>query len=260
MLIIAENNAIEPGIIYEFTSEQKFDDNDRIVMNKNLGKNSLYEFTVLNNDNKILDTEENKKMIENDEIIDFSKITKTDYIINEYIIKSISKGCEFYLESNVPIKENNESIKLNFYEKDNINNNMSINCILTKENKNNISCYLEPEVNNNYTLDSYIGYNKEGIFYIFQEKEESFQLVCKSENKEEEKDKKLNIKIIIIIACAIVVIIIAIIVIIIICCKKKETDKGTKIGRQITVPNNDPNMDISFSNPSEKGTSGRKNK
>ena len=190
----------------------------------------------------------------------------SDYKINEYKIKSVSKGCEFNLISITPIKENNESITLNFFENNSKNKILNINCTLSKENGNNIPCLLEPEVKNNYTLEEYGGANKEGIFYIIQEDEKTFELVCESEKEkeiEDEKNKKLNIKIIIIIVCIIGAIIIIVIIIICCCCcyQKQETDKGNDNKRQTTKPNGegeDPNLEISFENPSEKNSSQRK--
>ncbi len=49
---------------------------------------------VLNNNNKILDTQENNKLIQNKEMIDFSN-PDNNYKINEYYIESSSKGCQF---------------------------------------------------------------------------------------------------------------------------------------------------------------------
>ena len=251
------NNNIEPGHINELTSEEEFDDSDRIIVRPISEKNSLYEILTLNNDNKVLDTEENKKMVENGNIIDFSKVDISKYEVSKYIINSVSKGCEFNLESKNAIKENNESIILNFIEKDNINNNININCTLSKNNGNKIPCSLEQEINNNYTLESYIGSNKERIFYIIQENENDLELYCKTEEKE--KEKKSNNKIIIIIVCIVVVLIIIAIVIIIIYCKTKQKDE-TKVTteKKAETPDrgqskeNEDNMSMSFSDPREK--------
>ena len=265
ILKIDGNNA-QKEKIYELTSEEKFNENDRIVVNKNFEKNSIYQMKLINNDNYILDTEENKKKIENGEADDYSKMINSDYKITKYMIKSVTKGCEFNLISNIPIKENDENITLNFLENNSKNKILNINCTLSKENENNIHCLLEPEVKNNYTLDDYSENNKEGIFHIIQEDEKTFELVCESEKEKEIDDgkkKKLNIKIIIIIVCIIVAIIIVVVIIICCCCcnQKQETDKGNDNKRQTTNPHgegDDPNLEISFENPSEKNSSQRK--
>ena len=71
-LSINENNNIEPNKIYELTSKEEFNDKDRIIIVSQ--KTSDYETKVLNNNNKILDTSENEKMIKNGEMIDLSTI------------------------------------------------------------------------------------------------------------------------------------------------------------------------------------------
>ena len=256
-LKLDSDSSIQEGEINSFTSEEKFDDNDRVILDKNLEENSLYEIKTLNNNDKILDTEENKKMIENGTTMDFSDITSSESKIKTYTIKSISQGCEFNLISDSQIQENNQNINLNFIENDNSNNNISINCILSKDNNYNIPCHLDPEINNKYFLESFIGSDKEGMFYyINPEKDDSFQLICqnKKEEEKEEKNDKSKTKLIIII-CAIGAAFIIIITIIIICCKKKKPVKVNynekKIRPHNAVPYED-NMDISFSNPTEK--------
>jgi hypothetical protein len=256
-LKLDSDSSIQEGEINSFTSEEKFDDNDRVILDKNLEENSLYEIKTLNNNDKILDTEENKKMIENGTTMDFSDITSSESKIkNIYTIKSISQGCEFNLISDSQIQENNQNINLNFIENDNSNNNISINCILSKDNNYNIPCHLDPEINNKYFLESFIGSDKEGMFYIIPEKDDSFQLICqnKKEEEKEEKNDKSKTKLIIII-CAIGAAFIIIITIIIICCKKKKPVKVNYNEKKIRAHNMVPyedNMDISFSNPTEK--------
>ena len=258
----------EPGYINEFTSEEEFNDNDRIVVNISSEKNNIYKLKLLNNDNKILDTEQNKKMIENKEIIDFSKIGNSNYVINNYIIKSISKGCNFDLTSDTPIKERKQNLILNFYEKDSINNNINITCLLSNENNNKIPCSLEKEINNkNYGLNSYIGGNNESLFYIMQDTDINFQLKCineiEQENKKEKKSNKTLIIIIIVVVVAVLVIIGVIIIIIHSKMKKEKNVMQEKKGKKIKkekirnnindIKNSERNgeenndMDISFS-------------
>ena len=218
-----------------------------------MGENSLYDLKVLNNEDKYLDTEENKKMIQNKEIVDFSKIdinTNNNYQINEYIINSVSKGCKFDLISNIPIEEKSQSVNLYLFEKDKKNNKVNITCIISKENKNKIPCSIEQEIGINFYLDSYIGLTNESIFYIIQDNDkEYFELYCKNE---EENKKKLNIKIIIIIIVVVVVIIVTIIIVVI-WCKKKDENIIYGDKKQETQPAAENNIDdISFTTPREK--------
>jgi hypothetical protein len=183
-LYLSENNEVEQGEILSLTSIEKFDESDRIIINKD--KSHGYEIKVLNNNNKILDTQENKKMIENKEIIDFSEVPST-FTSNKYYIESSSKGCHFNLVSKNQIEEENQNIILNFIEKNNENKKISAKCILSKENKNNIPCSLNEDiVNKKYSLDSYVGSNKNGVFYLIQDKDD-FELNC--EEEEENSDE-----------------------------------------------------------------------
>jgi hypothetical protein len=183
-LYLSENNEVEQGEILSLTSIKEFDESDRIVINQE--KSHDCEIKVLNNDNKILDTQENKKMIENKEIIDFSEVPST-FTSNKYYIESSSKGCHFNLVSKNQIEEENQNIILNFIEKNNENKKISAKCILSKENKNNIPCSLNEDiVNKKYILDSYVGSNKNGVFYLIQDKDD-FELNC--EEEEENSDE-----------------------------------------------------------------------
>ena len=183
-LYLSENNEVEQGEILSLTSIKEFDESDRIAINQE--KSHDCEIKVLNNDNKILDTQENKKMIENKEIIDFSEVPST-FTSNKYYIVSSSKGCDFNLVSKNQIKEENQNIILNFKEKNNENKKINAKCILSKENKNNIPCLLNEDIiNKKYILDSYVGSNENGVFYLIQDKDD-FELNC--EDEEENSDE-----------------------------------------------------------------------
>ena len=96
-LIINDNITIEPGKIFELSSEEQINDLNRIVLKQNLEKNSLFEMKLLNNDKKILDTEENKKMIQNGDFPDFSKKINANYEINEHskqLINYKAQNCD----------------------------------------------------------------------------------------------------------------------------------------------------------------------
>ena len=246
-LFLNNDNDIEAGDIISLTSQEEFNENDRIVVNEK--PNDNYEMKVLNNDNTILDTKENKKKIENKEVIDFSKVP-SGFSKNEYYIQSSSKGCNFDLVSKNSIKENLQNITLNFIDKDNKdNNNIKVKCTLSSENNKNIPCALEQELpEKNYVLDSYVGSNEKGLFYIIQDKD-GFQLSC----SEEKSDKSYNGIIIGVIAGAVVII--ATIVILVVCLKKKkesqintsEMNSERKPTKIISFNNNNQNNNISSS-------------
>ena len=216
-LYINNDNNINSGDIIELTSNEEFSNEDRIVINKD--KTEEFEIKVLNNNEKVLDTSENQKMIQNNEIIDFSNVSP-GYSINKYYIKSSSTGCDFDLISNSNINEQSQNIILNFKEKNNNNNIIEAQCTLSKDNNKKIHCSLKQEVNNDYILDSYVGYNEKGIFYILYDNN-YLQLTCKMNKK-----NTLSTKTIIIISIVAVVVIGIIITIIIVCCKKKKTNEN----------------------------------
>ena len=217
-LYINENGEMEPGKIYELTSQEKFDKSDRVVVN--LKSNSDYEMKVLNNNDKILDSQENEKMIGNGEIFNLSN-NPSDYQVNNYIIESSSMGCNFNLISKTTIKENNQKVSLNFTEKDNTNNNINIKCILSSEYNNKIPCSLNQNINKNFTLDSYAGSSDNGIYCITQENtDQNLQLNCLIESRKKSESSNKNL-IVILLIIGVLFIGVAIILIIM-CCKKKQ--------------------------------------
>ncbi len=220
-LYLNGNSDIEPGKIYELTSQNEFSNSDRVVVN--IKSNSDYEMKVLNNNNKILDSQENEKMIQTGEIFDLSK-NPSNYQVNNYIIESSSTGCNFILISKTTIKERNQKVSLNFIEKENTNNNVIVECILSNENNNRIPCSLNQNINKNFILDSYPGSSNNGIFYIIKENtEQDLQLNCQIESRKK-SDSSNNTLIIIFIILGVVLIGVTIIMLIIFC-KKKEEEK-----------------------------------
>ena len=170
------------------TSKDQFNNNDRIIIVSQ--KTSDYETKVLNNNNKILDTSENEKMIKNGEMIDLSK-NISEYKINNYIIKSSTTGCDFYLNSDKIIEDSKHEINLNFIESNNINNNISANCTLSSENNNKIPCLIQEGINNTYTLDSYIGTKNETFYTITPDNnEQKFELTCINKATDDNSNKK----------------------------------------------------------------------
>ena len=233
-LYLNEKNNIEPNKIITLTSQEVFNNTDRIVVNPQ--KYSEYETKVLNNNNKFLDSKENEKMINNGEIFDLSK-NPSGYSIINYIIESVSEGCDFNLISQNSINQNiKQEITLNFINnEDSYNNNIQINCILSNDYNNKIPCSLNKEINNNFSFDSYIGSNNEGFFLIIQdEKVENFHLNCQK-NKQKESNSKNKIILIIVICIIGAIIIIAIIFILIFFCRKKEINlMNNKIHMKMT--------------------------
>ena len=244
LYLSSEDNDIESGKIISLISQEKFEDIDRIVIKE--GKNTEYLMKVLNNNNKILDTQENNKLIQNKEMIDFSN-PDTNYKINEYYIESASKGCQFDLISKNSIDENSKKIILTFSEKNNKNNNVKVECTLSSDNNKNIPCYLDKEINNKYyVLENYIGSNENNLFYIKSDKDKSnFELNCSEDKFDINKIKKI---IIIIIVAISVVIIIILITLCICCCKNKKTEnvRGSTM-RHINFQVNSSNNNYSSS-------------
>ena len=225
------------GNIATLTSKEEFEETDRIVVNKEQGDE--YELYLLNNDNKVLDTLENKKKIDNNKVVDFSEIN-SDYPVKKYYIESSSSGCSFNLVSKDSIRESNKEINLTFIQKDDINNNINAKCTLSSDNEKNIPCSLGEEFEEkNYNLQSYVGSNTNSLFYIFQDND-GYQLSCSDEKKD--KDKKI---IIIAIAAGGAALLGIIITIICCCCKKKKVEKVHFPEKNFTIKETEEN---SFNN------------
>ena len=223
-LYINENDIIKPNEIIKLTSNDKFEENSRIVVNP--VKNSDYQMKVLNNDIKILDTKENYNLIQAQKLVDLSThINNNQISFNTYNIKSISTGCKFDLTSTNQIKENKNEFSLKFIESNNNNKNIIAKCNLQKNN-NKIPCSLDEETDKNYKLDSYSGSNEEGnAFFTITSSSESqtFRLCCY--NDIEKKINRVNIGMIIIICGVLFVVIVCTLIIVLICCKKKKVNK-----------------------------------
>ena len=227
---INENNDnIESGKIYELTSQEEFSDSNRIVVKQQI--NSEYEMKVLNNDKKILDTQENEKMIQNGEIYDLSSNTQT----NNYIIESASNGCTFNLFSKTFIEENKQDINLNFIEVNNKDSIINVECILSNEYNNKIPCSLNQNINKSVILDSYVGSNNKGIFYITQDSsKEDLILNCQVDINKKINSNSLSVAWII----SIIIISIAFIGLIILSvyfCKRKKISKEDNNKPKITI-------------------------
>ena len=207
-----ESESLEAGKIFELTSKESFPNEDTIVID--LKSSSEYEMKLLNNDNNILNTKENEKMISNGETIDFS--TNENFTsLTTYTIASLSSiDCDFKLTSRSEIKEEKQNIYLTFTQRDNTNNKIRAQSTLSSTN-NQISGKFEEKINNYYYLDSYIGVSEQGIFYITPEDSENYFNI----NCEIEKGGPNFSKILIIVGAVLLGVIIIIVVIV---CKKKR--------------------------------------
>ena len=209
-----ESESLEAGKIFELTSKDSFPNEDTIVID--LKSSSEYEMKLLNNDNNILNTKENEKMISNGEIIDFSK-NENFTSLTTYTIASLSSiDCDFKLTSRSEIKEENQKINLAFAQKDNTNNKIRAQSTISSAN-NQISGKFEEKINNYYYLDSYIGVSDQGIFYITPEDSENYFNI----NCEIEKGGPNLSRILIIVGAVLLGVII--IIVVIVCIKKRKS-------------------------------------
>ena len=84
--LYSDKDIIEPNKIFALTSEEVFDNTEKIII---IQENPEYKIKLLNNDKRILDTSENKKMIDDGKMPDLSKDNGN---INYYLIKSYTQG------------------------------------------------------------------------------------------------------------------------------------------------------------------------
>ena len=175
------------NIIIELQSNEEFDEN----IGANLEKLKYDENLKIElNDNiNNLDTEKVKEEL-NKEGIDYSSISP-DYKIYQYSINSSNEGCEFSLYSNEDIEINStKNINLTFLEADNNTNKMNAECSLSKDNKNQIKCKLNKEVNENYMLEPFIISSVNETITIFQKDKYNYlSLKCIINNDNSQKDE-----------------------------------------------------------------------
>jgi len=129
-------------------------------------ENSEINIILLDNNKECLDTEKVEDKIKQGGL-DYSKLP-SDYKISQYKINSASQGCNFDLESDSIINEENKQIKLNF--KNNKTGDVNAICLLSKNNEkaNLIPCTLNQNVNSNYILEDYIQSNDKETLTIVQ--------------------------------------------------------------------------------------------
>ena len=198
--------------------------------------------TLYKNDIKILDTQENEKMIKNNEVMDLSNSVGDS--VHSYIIESSTSGCKFDLISKNPIKEENQDIFLNFTEKDDNEKKIEVKCSLSKDNGNKIPCSLDQEISQTYTLESFFNSSSSSdkrLFIIDSENEEkTFQLNCQNEKSEKES----NFENIILIIGVLFVVIVITVIITVICCKIKKVNRVFINEGELPkyMPNNDDSI------------------
>lgn len=111
---------------------------------------------------------------------------------------------------------------MNFFEKNNKKNNVNAQCTLSSDNKNNILCFLEQEIENkNCLLKNYVGSSENSLFYIMQDKNiDNIKLNCFDQKSKNSK------KIIIIVVLSISgIAVISLITVCICCCKNKKEEQ-----------------------------------
>ena len=217
-------------------------DSNNIVIEK-IKKGEAFKLKLLNDNSDILDTQKVEEQIKKGGI-DFSQVSN-DYKISQYKIKYATKGCQFNLFSENVLSQNDKKIELNFIELNKgKNKNIKAKCLLSSQNKNNITCDLNEEIEGNYSLEPYLYSDTNEIITIVQNNVDDYlilecQINNNNDNSFSSKKTSSEISIGIIIAIIAGSIIFIIIITIIICCIKRKRHKV---------------YDNTISKPSEIGT------
>ena len=217
-------------------------DSNNIVIEK-IKNEEEFELKLLNDNSDILDTQKVEEQIKKGGI-DFSQVSN-DYKISQYKIKYATKGCQFNLFSENVLSQNDKKIELNFIELNKgKNKNIKAKCLLSSQNKNNITCDLNEEIEGNYSLEPYLYSDTNEIITIVQNNVDDYlilecQINNNNDNSFSSKKTSSEISIGIIIAIIAGSIIFIIIITIIICCIKRKRHKV---------------YDNTISKPSEIGT------
>ena len=156
--------------IISLISEEEVNE-ERIIV-EGLKNNEDIEEIILNDNYDLLDTEKVREDIKYGGI-DYFKITENneDYNVYQYNIISSTIGCEFTLNSEDKINQNNKTIILSFLEVE-TNNRLETNCILSNNNDNKINCFLSLNISGTYTLEP----------YVFSDQIETITIIQKNEN------------------------------------------------------------------------------
>jgi len=138
---------------------------------------------IKSNENKNnLDTEKVQEEI-NKGGIDYNNIP-LNHKIYKYPIITSNEGCEFFLNISENIEINNEkNINLSFIEVDNDTEKINAECLLSKDNRNEIHCNLSQEVDKKYFLEPFIYSDQAETITIFQNNfENHLSLKCNINN------------------------------------------------------------------------------
>ena len=164
----------EPGKIFELSQDVPQDNNDRIESVDKVviipKKTTEFEINYLNNDERILDTSENEKMINNNEMPNFANTNYNNYQVYK------------------------QEIYLNFSEPWNSDHKLTSHCILSSQYGKKIPCSIGANIDQPYNLNSYVG-NSTGHIYTItpNQKDKEFQLVCKYNSYTNLKKKSRSI-------------------------------------------------------------------
>ena len=246
----------EPGKIFELSQDVPQDNNDRIESVDKVviipKKTTEFEINFLNNDERILDTSENEKMINNNEMPDFANTKNNNYQVYNYHIESSTTGCNFDLISSEQIQESKQEIYLNFSEPWNSDHKLTSHCILSSQYGKKIPCSIGANIDQPYNLNSYVG-NSTGHIYTItpNQKDKEFQLVCKYNSYTNLKKKSRSIsKGIIAMIIILSILFVGAISFVVgwIICKKKVIPKSVKYFNDSSVYDSNQNINDSYIN------------
>ena len=246
----------EPGKIFELSQDVPQDNNDRIESVDKVviipKKTTEFEINFLNNDERILDTSENEKMINNNEMPNFANTNYNNYQVYNYHIESSTTGCNFDLISSEQIQESKQEIYLNFSESWNRDYKLTAHCILSSQYGKKIPCSIGANIDQPYNLNSYAG-NSIGHIYTItpNQNDKEFQLVCKYNSYTNLKKKSRSIsKGIIAMIIILSILFVGAISFVVgwIICKKKVIPKSVKYFNDSSVYDSNQNINDSYIN------------
>ena len=224
-----------------FSSKNEYNNIKRVegqeVRFDNKGNNDV-DIIFLDNNKDCLDTEKVENKIKQGGL-DYSNLP-SGYKIKQYKVNSASQGCNFNLESDSFINEENKQIELTF--KNDKSDDVRANCKLSKninKNANLIPCTLNNNVDSNYILEDFIqSNNKETITIIQSNKSSELYLNCSLNLKKkiyrEKGELKTGVIVCIIIASILLILGVAILVIY---CKKINNNKRENLNKDMTNAN-----------------------
>ena len=180
---VEDCDGTENKIITLISQGEYIDEEKVLVEDLNEDHKEEIQLVLLDDNSDILDSEKVKNSIDNGgmdyyEIAEKLKENNTDFKIYKYKIISSTSGCKFSLIAEQKIKVNSKNIELKFSELS-FKENITSNCLISEKNDNNITCSLNEDIDNNYSLSPFIYSDKSEIFIIFQSNNtEYFPLKC----------------------------------------------------------------------------------